>query len=82
MAIGSFSSGGILSSYGWQIVLWVSFVPLVLERSLRPMLQTENDGEPFVVRDVAILRKLGTWPEKNVGGGDTTGTELFQRTQP
>ncbi|MCG6403270.1 MFS transporter [Vibrio fluvialis] len=30
MAIGSFSSGGILSSYGWHTVLLVSFVPLVL----------------------------------------------------
>ncbi|WP_343584936.1 MFS transporter [Herbaspirillum sp.] len=30
MAIGSFSSGGLLSAYGWNAVLWVSFVPLVL----------------------------------------------------
>jgi len=30
MAIGSFSSGGLLSAYGWDTVLWVSFVPLVL----------------------------------------------------
>ncbi|WP_165313569.1 MFS transporter [Vibrio ziniensis] len=30
MAIGSFSSGGLLNAYGWEIVLWVSFVPLVL----------------------------------------------------
>ncbi len=30
MAIGSFSSGGILSSYGWHTVLLVSFIPLVL----------------------------------------------------
>ncbi|WP_372882166.1 MFS transporter [Psychromonas sp.] len=30
MAVGSFSSGGILSIYGWQIVLWVSFIPLIL----------------------------------------------------
>ncbi|WP_413701630.1 hypothetical protein ACLKMH_08630 [Psychromonas sp. KJ10-10] len=30
MAIGSFSSGGILSIYGWNIVLWVSFVPLLI----------------------------------------------------
>jgi MFS family permease len=29
MAIGSFSSGGLLSAYGWQVVLWVSFVPLL-----------------------------------------------------
>ena len=30
MAIGSFSSGGLLSAYGWNSVLWVSFLPLVL----------------------------------------------------
>ena len=30
MAIGSFSSGGLLSAYGWNTVLWVSFVPLSL----------------------------------------------------
>ncbi|MFV0283338.1 MAG: MFS transporter [Castellaniella sp.] len=30
MAIGSFSSGGLLSAYGWDMVLWVSFAPLVL----------------------------------------------------
>lgn len=30
MAVGSFSSGGILSVYGWDTVLWVSFVPLIL----------------------------------------------------
>jgi len=30
MAIGSFSSGGLLSAYGWDTVLWVSFAPLAL----------------------------------------------------
>ncbi|WP_414650879.1 MFS transporter [Eoetvoesiella sp.] len=30
MALGSFSSGGLLSAYGWDMVLWVSFVPLAL----------------------------------------------------
>lgn len=30
MTIGSFSSGGLLSAYGWNMVLWVSFLPLVL----------------------------------------------------
>ena len=30
MAIGSFSSGGLLAAYGWNTVLWVSFVPLAL----------------------------------------------------
>ena len=30
MAIGSFASGWLLSAYGWNAVLWVSFVPLAL----------------------------------------------------
>jgi predicted MFS family arabinose efflux permease len=30
MALGSFASGGLLTSYGWDIVLWVSFGPLAL----------------------------------------------------
>lgn len=30
MALGSFSSGGLLSAYGWDTVLWVSFIPLAL----------------------------------------------------
>ncbi len=30
MAVGSFSSGGLLTAYGWNTVLWISFVPLLL----------------------------------------------------
>ena len=30
MAVGSFASGGLLSAFGWNAVLWVSFVPLGL----------------------------------------------------
>ncbi|MXQ10316.1 MFS transporter [Microvirga makkahensis] len=30
MAVGSFSSGGLLTAYGWDTVLWVSFVPLAV----------------------------------------------------
>lgn len=30
MVVGSFSSGGLLSAYGWNTVLWVSFGPLAL----------------------------------------------------
>ena len=30
MALGSFASGGILSAYGWDTVLWASFPPLAL----------------------------------------------------
>ena len=30
VALGSWLSGGVLTTYGWNTVLWVSFVPLVL----------------------------------------------------
>lgn len=30
MAVGSFASGGLLATYGWDTVLWVSFAPLAL----------------------------------------------------
>jgi MFS family permease len=30
MAVGSFLSGGLLTSYGWNTVLWLSFAPLAL----------------------------------------------------
>ena len=30
MAIGSFASGNLLANYGWDMVLWVSFAPLIL----------------------------------------------------
>ena len=30
MAVGSFASGGLLATFGWDMVLWVSFAPLVL----------------------------------------------------
>jgi len=44
MAVGSFASGGLLTAYGWDTVLWVSFAPLVVavaalatSRSARPI---------------------------------------------
>lgn len=30
MAVGSFLSGGLLSAYGWDMVLWLSFAPLLV----------------------------------------------------
>jgi MFS family permease len=42
MAIGSFSSGGILSAYGWQIVLWVSFVPVILAVATLGLIRRNN----------------------------------------
>src|SRR5690606_30070363 len=42
MALGSFSSGGLLSAYGWNTVLWVSFVPLALSAiALAPAMRSK-----------------------------------------
>ena len=30
MAFGSFLSGGLLTSYGWNTILWLSFLPVLL----------------------------------------------------
>jgi MFS family permease len=30
MAVGSFSSGSLLTTYGWDTVLWISFLPLLI----------------------------------------------------
>ena len=30
MTLGSFASGGLLTAYGWDMVIWVSFVPLAV----------------------------------------------------
>ncbi|MDB5511859.1 MAG: major facilitator superfamily 1 [Enterovirga sp.] len=30
MAIGSFSSGGLLARYGWDVILWFSFLPILI----------------------------------------------------
>ncbi|CAM5209661.1 Putative membrane protein OS=Castellaniella defragrans (strain DSM / CCUG 39792 / 65Phen) OX=1437824 GN=BN940_11476 PE=4 SV=1 [Castellaniella denitrificans] len=46
MAIGSFSSGGLLSAYGWDAVLWVSFVPLVLAFAALAMMAGRRDADP------------------------------------
>ncbi|MFD1960589.1 MFS transporter [Novosphingobium panipatense] len=51
MAVGSFSSGGLLASHGWSSVLWVSFAPLALAVAAlglaamaRPVPSTEREG--------------------------------------
>ena len=51
MAVGSFSSGGLLAAYGWDMVLWVSFAPLALAvaalglaAARRPASLAERDG--------------------------------------
>ncbi|MDY0309860.1 MAG: MFS transporter [Castellaniella sp.] len=43
MAVGSFSSGGLLSAYGWDRVLWVSFVPLVLAFAALAVMAVRKD---------------------------------------
>ncbi len=53
MAVGSFSSGGLLTSYGWNVVLWVSFIPLTvavvaLASSAFRSLSTANQSAPSV----------------------------------
>jgi len=30
MAVGSFSSGGVLARYGWDVILWISFLPVLV----------------------------------------------------
>ncbi|MFV8781058.1 MFS transporter [Microbulbifer sp. SA54] len=42
MALGSFLSGGILSAYGWDVVLWVSFVPLIFTIFALALLQSRR----------------------------------------
>lgn len=34
MALGSFASGGVLATYGWETLLWVSFAPLTVAVAL------------------------------------------------
>ncbi|MFC4297857.1 MAG: MFS transporter [Castellaniella sp.] len=46
MAIGSFSSGGLLAAYGWDMVLWVSFAPLVLAFAALAMMARRKDPDP------------------------------------
>ena len=44
MAIGSFASGGILSYWGWDIVLWVSFVPVIVASVIMLLLQRNRSA--------------------------------------
>ncbi len=46
MAVGSFSSGGLLAAYGWDVVLWVSFVPLALAFAALAVMARRADREP------------------------------------
>lgn len=44
MAVGSFLSGGLLSAYGWDTVLWVSFVPLAVAVVALAMARSRNQS--------------------------------------
>src|SRR5579883_2752155 len=47
MALGSFSSGSLLTSYGWDAVLWVSFGPLVLASTALALRTKRIESLPF-----------------------------------
>ena len=44
MAVGSFLSGGLLSSYGWDTVLWLSFAPVALAVAALAVTGTARSG--------------------------------------
>jgi MFS family permease len=47
MAIGSFSSGSLLTAYGWDTVLWVSFVPLAIAVATLAPAMLSRPGRAF-----------------------------------
>lgn len=44
VAVGSLVSGGLLTSYGWQTVLWLSFIPLLLAGLALAVLSARQRG--------------------------------------
>lgn len=46
MAVGSFASGGLLAGYGWDTVLWTSFIPLLLAVLALATLAVARKGNP------------------------------------
>ena len=50
MAAGSFSSGGLLTAYGWDTVLWVSFVPLAVAVAALAVTASSRTGRPAAAR--------------------------------
>ncbi|MBE7203467.1 MAG: MFS transporter [Parafilimonas terrae] len=46
VALGSFSSGGLLTHYGWNTVLWVSFLPLAVAVAALAFAQSTRTAEP------------------------------------
>jgi MFS family permease len=53
MAVGSFSSGGLLNVYGWNTVLWTSFVPLALAAVALAMARRRRRAE-FVEKEESL----------------------------
>jgi MFS family permease len=46
VALGSFSSGGLLTHYGWSTVLWVSFLPLAVAVAALAFARSTRTAEP------------------------------------
>lgn len=46
VALGSLSSGGLLTHYGWSTVLWVSFLPLAVAVAALAFAQSTRTAEP------------------------------------
>ena len=45
MVLGSLSSGGLLTAYGWDVVLWVSFVPLAIAMATLAATASSRSGQ-------------------------------------
>ncbi|MFD1623479.1 MFS transporter [Azospirillum griseum] len=46
MAVGSFASGGLLSAFGWNVVLLVSFVPLLIAATFLTVTAMQRSASP------------------------------------
>ncbi len=44
MGVGSFSSGGLLTAYGWDTVLWVSFASLAVAAAALAAMGSSRSG--------------------------------------
>jgi MFS family permease len=48
MALGSLASGGLLTTYGWNTVLWVSFFPLAVAVAALATTASFRPGRPII----------------------------------
>jgi MFS family permease len=73
MTFGSFLSGGLLSAYGWNTVLWLSFLPLVFTvvglvvASPRPLGSERICGAPRPARAERVRIGYGHRPSETNG---------------